>query len=75
VGEGRKVRRTRIGPHISVFPDDVTVMSGTAVNLTCQAVGRPTPNVSWHQRVVYNDAIDVRLILAPFKFKFKLKIL
>ena len=50
VNEGRLVRQRRRPPHISVFPDDVTVMPGTAVNLTCEALGHPTPNVSWRLR-------------------------
>jgi len=37
----------RVPPHFSVPPDNVDVMPGGSVNLTCIAVGSPTPIVRW----------------------------
>jgi len=37
----------RVPPHFSVRPDDVEVMPGSDVNLTCVASGSPMPHVKW----------------------------
>jgi Immunoglobulin domain len=37
----------RVPPHFSSPPDNVEVMPGGAVNLTCVAVGSPMPTVRW----------------------------
>ena len=42
---GRLVRR--VPPHFSIPPENVEVMPGGAVNLTCVAVGSPMPLVKW----------------------------
>jgi hypothetical protein len=37
----------RVPPHFSIPPDNVEVMPGGDVNLTCVAVGSPMPVVRW----------------------------
>lgn len=37
----------RVPPHFSIPPDDVEVMPGGSVNLTCVAIGSPMPHVRW----------------------------
>jgi len=37
----------KVPPHFSVLPENVEVMPGGAVNLTCVAVGSPMPSVRW----------------------------
>lgn len=37
----------RVAPHFSIPPENVEVMPGGSVNLTCVAVGSPMPHVRW----------------------------
>ena len=37
----------RVPPHFSILPDNVEVLPGGSVNLTCVAVGSPMPVVKW----------------------------
>lgn len=37
----------RVPPHFSIPPENVEVMPGGAVNLTCVAIGSPMPHVKW----------------------------
>ena len=39
----------RVPPRFSVEPEDLKVMPGSDVNLTCVAVGSPMPYVKWRQ--------------------------
>lgn len=39
----------RIAPKFTRAPEDVKVMPGSDVNLTCVAVGSPMPFVKWRQ--------------------------
>jgi receptor-type tyrosine-protein phosphatase delta len=36
-----------VPPHFSIPPENVEVMPGGSVNLTCVAVGSPLPHVRW----------------------------
>lgn len=37
----------RVPPHFSIPPENVEVVPGGSVNLSCVAVGSPMPNVKW----------------------------
>ncbi|XP_046366897.1 tyrosine-protein phosphatase Lar-like isoform X5 [Haliotis rufescens] len=39
----------RVPPHFSIPPEDIKVMPGSDVNLTCVAVGSPMPFVKWRE--------------------------
>ncbi|XP_070195997.1 tyrosine-protein phosphatase Lar-like isoform X3 [Littorina saxatilis] len=43
------VKVRRVPPRFSVEPEDLKVMPGSDVNLTCVAVGSPMPYVKWRQ--------------------------
>ncbi|ELT87712.1 hypothetical protein CAPTEDRAFT_137729, partial [Capitella teleta] len=46
------VRVRRVPPLFTIIPTDVEVSPGDSANLTCAAVGRPTPYVRWSLRSV-----------------------
>jgi len=48
-----------VPPHFSIPPESVEVLPGGAANLTCVAVGSPTPVVTWHLGSVQLDNSDV----------------
>jgi len=37
----------RVPPHFSIPPENVEVMPGGSVNITCVAIGSPMPFVKW----------------------------
>ncbi|XP_067679322.1 tyrosine-protein phosphatase Lar-like isoform X10 [Haliotis asinina] len=43
------VKVRRVPPHFSIPPEDIKVMPGSDVNLTCVAVGSPMPFVKWRE--------------------------
>jgi netrin-G3 ligand len=46
-GANLYVRVRRVPPHFSIPPENVEVMPGDDVNITCSAVGSPMPYVKW----------------------------
>lgn len=52
----------RVPPHIFLHPEDVEVMPGSDVNLTCAASGSPKPYVKWrHGSIELTNENDVPL--------------
>ena len=45
----RYISVRRVSPHFTIPPENVEVVPGGSVNLTCVAVGSPMPYVKWRR--------------------------